>query len=705
MGWLSTQFRLAGGLNEEDPQFTQKPGAAAFMQNYECLPGGGYRRIGGYDRMAGAWPLTADVTYQKIAFTNGVLEPDTLNIIIDTMPSGNVTGRLVGYEVTSGSWADGTAAGWMALADASQAAAPEAGDVLMGAGFFTYATASLDGLVDVDISDTLYKEWIANTKDYYRTSVPAVGAVAFGADACAGPVLGVFTVFDTILAWRSSAADTTKATCWAGVSNVWGQISPMPYLKYDDGTAEIVIGNTVTGGTSGATGVVHEINISAGNFAGPTYAQGRLYLTTITGTFQNNEELRVGGVKKALVDGTLTTPAPISGTQLARHKMVATNFYGASDRFAIYGCDGYNDPYMIDSTGHLMYFTNTMTAKPTHIEAHRNHLFLAYPGGSVQNSATGLPLVWSVRQGAAEISIGDDPTGMKSNGNNTLAITAERGVHLLTGTSDLDWNLRVIADDAGSIENTISGVGGQTLFLDRAGVNWLLPAPPTFQDYTTQQISRNIRKTIEAKAEQALFALSVPGKSQYRLFFDDKTFLIATFFGNKLMGWSRCVYPVQMTCGTTGMVAGVDGVFMGTSDGYVVACDYDTSFAGESIQSIVQLPFCYHGHPDRDKRFHKITLEMETPAAFDLRVHMDFDYGTGAQTGNFSASTGATGGQWDISHWEAFFWDSGLLTAPEVNIDGVGRNTAITLAHDSRTELPFIVSAALLQFSLYGVRR
>lgn len=702
MGWLSTQFRLAGGLNEEDPQFTQKPGSAAYLQNYECLPGGGYRRIGGYNRFAGARRTVDEETYTKIAFTNGVLEPP-LEIAVQVLPSGNASAILVGFELTAGDWGSGTAEGWFILTGSVQIDVPVAGDTLRGTfSGDTYADVSTDGVVASEIGDTRYEDWVEDTKDYWRGFIDKVGAGS--GVAAAGPVQGVFAFEDYIYAWRSKESDTTKIQLYIGVAGTWSPIDPMPYLAFDDGTAELSIGDAVVGGTSGATGTIHEINIAAGNFAGPTYASGRLFLTGVTGTWQNNEEIRVGGVKKALVNGTMTTPAPISGTQLARHRTVTTNFYGASDRLCVYGVDGYNDPYVFDGT-YLMYFDNTMTTKPQFIEVHRNHLFLAYPGGSVQNSGTGQPLVWSVRQGAAEIGIGDDPTGMKSNGNNTLAVTAERGVHILTGTSDLDWNMRVIADEAGSIADTLSGVGGQTLFLDTAGVSWLLPAPPTFQDYTTQQISRNIRKTIEEKASHALFALSVPSKGQYRLFFDDKYFVIATFYGNKLVGWSKCLYKHQMTCGCTGTVAGADGVYMGTDDGYVMLCDFDSSFDGQTIQSIVQLPFCYHGYPDRDKRFHKITLEMETPATIDLRVHMDFDYGTGAQTGNFVAATGATGGLWDVSHWEAFFWDSGVLTAPEVNVDGVGRNVGITLYHDTRSAAPFTISAAFLQFSLYGVRR
>lgn len=700
MGWLSSQFRLAGGLNEEDPQFTQKPGAAAFMQNYECLPGGGYRRIGGYERWTGSPWMPDDVTYRKLAFVNGSREPAAIGEEIFTLYSFHVNAAVVGYELVSGTWGGGDAAGFLVIVDLSTSTQPDDGDIIRTGDGLQYGDTYPGALEDASISDSRYEEWIERAKDYWRDFV----GLPVGEDSGTGPVLGVFTFEDTLYAWRADAADPTKQTLYKLDAPLSSPISPTPYLKYDNGTFEFLRGDTITGFTSGATATVIDVNVAFGTFAGPSFASGRLFLSNVTGTFQDNEVLKVGPQVCANADGTVVTHAISSGAGNARHSTIETNFYGNENRKAIYGVDGYNDPYTFDGTN-LMFFDNTMPTKPMFIEEHRNHLFLAYPGGSIQNSSTGLPMVWSVRSGASELGIGDDPTGMASNGNNTLAITAKTSVHIITGTSDLDWNVRVIASDATTVDRTLAGIGGQTLFLDYSGVNWLLPAPPTFQDYTTQQISRTVRKTIEAKAKNAVFALSVPSKSQYRLFFNDKTFLIASFYANKLVGWSLCKYAHQMTCGTAGVVGGLDGVFMGTDDGYVMQADYSSSFAGESIQSIIQLPFCYHGHPDREKRFHKITLEMETPATLDLRVHMDFDYGTGAQTGNFVAATGATGGQWDVSKWERFFWDSGVLTAPEVNIDGVGRNTAITLYHDSRTAEPFTISAALLQFSLYGVKR
>jgi hypothetical protein len=703
MGWLSSQFRLQGGLNEEDPQFTQKPGSAAFLQNYECLPGGGYKRIGGYEDWPGSWPVAEEETYVKLAFTDGTREP-YLDSTVSVTPSFLwSTVPLVAYEVTSGDWGSGTAAGWLILAFAPMVADPslyqpvDGDSVYINGTTYTIGSTYNGALQAAELSDSKHLEWKEAAKSYYRSfSGPLIGS------AVERPLLGIFTFEDVLYGWISNPADVTKQVLVN--SSTFAAITAMPYLPFDNGTAELLRGDSIVGSVSSATATVYEINIEFGNFAGPSYAQGRLFLTDVVGVFVDNEEIRIGPAKRALVNGAMTTPTISSGLELARHGTIETNFYGNQNRKAIYGVDGYNDPYCFDGT-YLMYFSNTMTTHPKYIEAHRNHLFLAYDGGSIQNSSTGQPMVWSVRFGASELAIGDQPIGMKSNGNNTLAVAAEKSVHMITGTSDQDWNVRVIADEMIGVAGTLAAVGGQTLFLDTSGVSWLTPAPPTFQDYTTQQISRNVRKTLDVMAPRAIFGFSVPSKSQYRLFFDDKTFLIATFYANKLMGWSKCVYADQMTCACTGVVDGKAGVFMGTSTGHVMVCDYGSSFAGDSIQSIAQLPFCYYGHPDREKRFHKLTLEMETPATLDLRVHLDFDYGTGAQTGNFVAPTGATGGQWDISQWEQFFWDSGVLTAPEVNIDGIGRNAAITLYHDTNTAQPFTISAGLLQFSLYGIKR
>ena len=66
-------------------------------------------------------------------------------------------------------------------------------------------------------------------------------------------------------------------------------------LKYDGGTAAFTAALTVTGDTSGATGVIDTID--------GTTATGTLYLRTITGKFQNNEALTDSSTGAAVVNG------------------------------------------------------------------------------------------------------------------------------------------------------------------------------------------------------------------------------------------------------------------------------------------------------------------------------------------------------------------------------------------------------------------
>jgi len=68
-------------------------------------------------------------------------------------------------------------------------------------------------------------------------------------------------------------------------------------LDYDGQTVNFTDGETVTGGTSGATGIV-DIDNDAG-------ATGTLVLSSVTGTFQNNEALTGSSTGVAVVDGVL----------------------------------------------------------------------------------------------------------------------------------------------------------------------------------------------------------------------------------------------------------------------------------------------------------------------------------------------------------------------------------------------------------------
>jgi hypothetical protein len=75
-------------------------------------------------------------------------------------------------------------------------------------------------------------------------------------------------------------------------------------LDFDGGTAAILEDQTVTGATSGATGIaVIDAVVETGSYGGSD-AAGYLVLYNVTGTFQDNENLQVSAATKCQADGT-----------------------------------------------------------------------------------------------------------------------------------------------------------------------------------------------------------------------------------------------------------------------------------------------------------------------------------------------------------------------------------------------------------------
>ena len=97
------------------------------------------------------------------------------------------------------------------------------------------------------------------------------------------------------LLWLKADSGVTKDQT-TGEVTAWTDNSGSRSLAYDGGTAVFVVGLTVTGGTSGATGTV--LNIGAAE------AAGTLVLTDVRGTFVDNEAITDSGTGAAVVNGT-----------------------------------------------------------------------------------------------------------------------------------------------------------------------------------------------------------------------------------------------------------------------------------------------------------------------------------------------------------------------------------------------------------------
>jgi len=77
-------------------------------------------------------------------------------------------------------------------------------------------------------------------------------------------------------------------------------------LPFDTGTGVIAQGDTVTGGTSGATGKVLLSPVDFTGAWGDGDAAGTLVLGNVSGTFEDDEQLQVSASPRALANGTAT---------------------------------------------------------------------------------------------------------------------------------------------------------------------------------------------------------------------------------------------------------------------------------------------------------------------------------------------------------------------------------------------------------------
>jgi hypothetical protein len=73
-------------------------------------------------------------------------------------------------------------------------------------------------------------------------------------------------------------------------------------LAFDAGVTEISVGDTVTGASSSATGVVASVQVNTGTW-GSSNAAGFLILSDVTDNFSNDENIQVSTVTRAVANG------------------------------------------------------------------------------------------------------------------------------------------------------------------------------------------------------------------------------------------------------------------------------------------------------------------------------------------------------------------------------------------------------------------
>ncbi len=664
-------IRLQGGMDQVTPTLSLPPGFARRATNFEASITGGYTRIAGYERFDGR-PRPADAVYD----------------IFQCVLTGTVT---VGNTITG--LTSAKTAVVIAIDGQNLIVTKESGDFTNGETLQVSAVTvgtltSQIGIVADGLTDATYRNLAA---DNYRSDITVVPG--------SGPVRGVFLYNGTVYAFRNNAGGTA-CDMYRSSSSGWVQVTFKTQLSFTTGTAEIFVGDTVTGATSGATGVVARVILQSGTWLAGT-AAGRLVFSSTTGTFQAGENLQVSAATKAVGSGAATAITLSPG---GRFEVVIGNIGGGVVNYRAYGCDGVNRAWEFDGTNLVPIVTGMAADTPTHVAVHKQHLFLSF-GASLQFSGLGLPFQWTPLLGAGEIAMNANITclvplpGDQTSG--ALAVYTRRDTSILYGTSSANFALSTFNSGAGAVPYS-----GQTLdqafTLDDRGV-MTLGATLSFGNFTPASLTMNIRPYLQGRVNNLVLSTIDRQKAQYRILFNDGYGLYLTMMNNRMLGAMPVQFPVVMFCSFEGEdQIGNPRSFLGGNNGYVYELERGTSFDGDSIPASIGLPFNSIRSPRVLKRYRKASVEVTGNAYAEFQFGYDLGYRSRYFTQDLDSShtNDLRASYWDEWIWDEFVWDGSDIAPSEVEVKGTAENIAIRISSVSDLLEPFTVNSIIVHYSM-----
>lgn len=537
-----------------------------------------------------------------------------------------------------------------------------------------------------------------------NASAIAAARAAIGVVPGSGPVRGVWYFNGDRYAVRDNAG-ATAAVMHKATTGGWAAVAHNRTLSFTSGgTTEIVVGNTITGATSGATGLVRAVVLQSGTWAAGD-AAGYLVLANQTGTF-TAENLNVGAsLNVATVAGNSALHSFPAG---GRYEFLNHNFYASADMERVYGVNGVGPAFSFDGTTIIPIITGTPGEAPHRIATHRMHLFLGFPGGNVVFSEPGEPYSYDAALGAGTFGTGNEITDFIPNTASVLTILGENGVANLYGNDAADFLLETLSDEAGALPWTAEKVGSP-IYMDNRGLRSMTStqAYGNFNLGTLSVMVQPLMESFRRSDVQPVASCRVRAKDQYRVFFDNHEGL-TVYLGKKQPEIMRFDLGRLVTCIVSAETDDRgEEIYFGSDDGYVYELERGHSLDGAVIPHFIRFPFAHQGAPQQRKRYHKAVIECEAAPNTTLKVWAEFDYGDLNAPINPSQlfSVAGGGGAWDVSSWDQFYWDAPVSGLAEAYINGVGRNVALVIAGETDDEPPHLLHGITLYFSVRGLTR
>lgn len=680
-------FPLSGGLDLVTPPLSIKPGRLIFAENYEPVSTGGYRRILGYERFDGRLKPSL-ATYSYVYFDAGSTEP-TAGQQIDGAISG-ASGIVLSVTVDTGAWGTNDAAGYIVIYN-EIGLFQDNENIQISA--VTVAVADGESEQDPELDEAIRETHYRAAREARRSVIVTVPG--------SGPIRGICGLNGNVYAFRDNIAQT-QCAIYRATATGWVNVATGFNISFTAGTTKFLIGETVTGGTSGAFGIIVGVAVDSGSW-GNNDAAGKLYIMTITGSFQAETITSASG-------SATCTGAQVATTLLpgGKFEFITYNFYGQAGSKEIYGCDGVNRGFSFNGTDFAFIHTGLATDTPKFIAAHKKHLFFAI-GSSIQHSSIGDPHEFSAVTGASEIATGDDVVGFGSEPGDVMSIFNRNAIYLLYGSDSSSWDLKTHSDEKGASEYTLQRMDN-TVYMDSRGLS-KLSTVQEFGDFKAGLISQQIDPLFKVKKGLVKSSVRISSKDQYRLFFSDNTFLIAMFDSNGVPSYTPGIFDhVVETTASLESATGEEEIYFGSDDGFVYQMEAGESFDGQLMSYYLRLPFANMGIPRHKKRVFKAIVDVDALLPPTISFSPEFSYGGPDQPALTQQQLGATeiftgGGYWGELTWGDFIWDAQIMGQAEAYIDGSGINISLTIGGESNYEPPHTLLGVTYHYAPRGMKR
>ena len=494
--------------------------------------------------------------------------------------------------------------------------------------------------------------------------------------------------------------DSDALTMYGSSSAGWVEIDLGWRVAFTDGTGDAPENDEALANASavGATVIGHYL--TGGTWAGGDAAGFLVFAYDAAGRFAASDSLTVAAtVARTLTISDVPTQQTIGdGTATAfEFQFLNQNFFGQANRTRMYGVSGVGELFEFDGTMFLQLPTGVTTSFPTRVSAHKQHLFVGYPEGSIVYSGTGLPRSYDANAGAGEIAIGDTLSGMVAGYRDTLFIYGRNKTVYLTGTggSNSPFVLHTLSDEAGAMAGTEVLMDQPTVLDDRGIRNTV--ATESFGDFSIATISEPIRPLLDFKREGGslpVCSTRIRRKSQYRVFFDDGDCIVLNLVrrrGRPGAEYTQCAYDLVDEAGRSNVGILTSVCSVEDSDGrervfctilgsmHVYEMDRGKSFDGHPIPYYMRLPYNDFKAPHVIKRYRKLLLEVTS--TFESTFSISADYDDESEEGERGQEHTIIGPSsfWSEMDWSASYWNTVPIRAAHQRLHGRGRNLSIAI--------------------------